>query len=67
MSKKVQYRAMRLLWHSKEERYIQPGELVNLDHLFPDVIQKLQDMAAVDAVPEIKVLKVAETSAKDEE
>lgn len=67
MKGKVQYRAMRLLWHSKEERYIQPGELVNLDHLYPDTIQQLQDMAAVDAVPEIKVVKVAEPTAEEKE
>ena len=35
------YRACTLVWHTKELRYIQPGETVNLDHLSSDEIEWL--------------------------
>lgn len=46
------YRAAVLIWHSKEERYVQPGESVNLDHLTPEQQAALVKQGVVESVDE---------------
>lgn len=53
------YRAGRLLWHSKEERYIQPGQPVDVSHLTPDERMMLETMNPPAIVAE-KAAKAAQ-------
>lgn len=46
----MQYQALTLLWHSQEERYVQPNEIVDLDHLSHDDIEILIGQGAVAEV-----------------
>ncbi len=41
------YRAATLLWHSVENRYIEPGEEITLYHLAKEQVDKLLRMNAI--------------------
>lgn len=50
----LKYRATTLLWHTRQERYIEPGEMVNLSHLYDSEIEMLLEMGVIEAAPEEK-------------
>lgn len=49
---KVRYKALMHLWHSEEQRYIEPGEEVNLSHLGPGLVDLLLALGGVSATGE---------------
>lgn len=43
----IVYRALTLLWHSAQGRYVEPGEPVALDHLDAEAVERLIAAGAV--------------------
>jgi hypothetical protein len=46
------YKAKMSLWHTRENRYVLPGEAVDLSHLPEAGVNKLVSMEAVEVVEE---------------
>lgn len=44
------YRALTLLWHTKAEMYVQPGEVVDLSHLVAEQIEYLVKLGAIEFI-----------------
>lgn len=44
------FRAKELLWHTADERYVQPGEVVDLSHLSLDALESLLNAGAIEPV-----------------
>ncbi len=44
------YRALTLLWHTADGRYVAPGEAVSLEHLNDEEIATLIAMNAIEEV-----------------
>lgn len=40
-TKGTKYFVLQTLWHDGEKRHVAPGEIVTLDHLAPEQIEKL--------------------------
>lgn len=51
MSEQFYYVAKGRLYHSRENRYVEPGERVDLSHLDEDTVQALVDLGAVERRP----------------
>jgi len=56
------YRARVLLWHSKDDRYVQPGETVDFPHLTPEDVEMLIRVGAIEPIAPARQKKQQEVT-----